>query len=95
MTGEHLPRIGERGAVLDSTGSFAFVIETTGVDVVRLRDVPDAHARDEGEGYASALEWREGHERFWRSPEMSNELGPDFSLDDGTFVVLERFRVVD
>jgi len=95
MTGEDLPRVGERGAVLDSMGSPAFVIETIGVDVVRLQDVSDAHAHDEGEGYASAAEWREGHERFWRSPEMQEELGPGFSLDDGTLVILERFRVVD
>jgi len=89
---EELPRIGERGAVADSAGVVVGVIETTGVDIVALKDVSLQHALDEGEGYADVAQWRAGHERFWHSTEVRAELGdPHFTVDDDTQVVLERF----
>ena len=63
--------------------------------VVPLADVDLAHARDEGEGDRTVAAWRQGHERFWHSPEVRGEIGDaDFTVDDATPVVLERFRVV-
>jgi uncharacterized protein YhfF len=91
---EPLPSVGDVGAVVDSHGEPVVVIETLGVDVVALRDVPLAHALAEGEGYESVADWRRGHVRFWRSDEMRDERGADFEVDEDTLVVLERFVVV-
>ncbi len=64
---EPLPQIGTRGVVIDSGGQGVAVIETTAVEVVRLRDVPLQHAVDEGEDYTDVAEWRAGHVRCWNS----------------------------
>ncbi|WP_295824553.1 ASCH domain-containing protein [uncultured Microbacterium sp.] len=94
VAGDPLPAVGDRGAVVDSAGEPVCVIETTGVEIVALRDVSLTHALDEGEGYTSVSEWRRGHVRFWTSDAMREELGDDFVVDDDTSVVLERFAVV-
>jgi len=93
---EPVPAVGDRSAVVDSAGRRVAAIEVTDVRVVRLADVDLAHARDEGEGYATVAEWRAGHERFWHGAEMRAELGdPAFTVDDDTLVVAERFRLLD
>lgn len=91
---EPLPVAGFRGRVVDSAGEGLFVIETTGVDVVRLGDVPLDHAMAEGEGHTSVADWRAGHMDFWTSAEIRAELGGGLEPDDDTLVVLERFAVV-
>ncbi|MDG4810569.1 ASCH domain-containing protein [Micromonospora sp. WMMD1120] len=92
---EPLPEVGERSAVVDSAGKRVAVIELTDVRVVRLADVDLRHAQDEGEGDESVAQWRAGHEAFWHSPEVRAELAdPDFTVDDDTLVVTERFRLV-
>ncbi|WP_443077348.1 ASCH domain-containing protein [Streptomyces sp. SP17BM10] len=86
---EPLPQPGERAAVLDSDGRRVAVIETTDIRVVPRAEVDLQHALDEGEG-----EWRATHERFWCSPEMLAALDDSgFTVDDGTPVVLQRFRL--
>lgn len=93
--GEPLPEAGDRSVLVDSEDRPVAVLEVTGVRVVPLARVDTAHAVDEGEGYAGVAEWRAGHERFWGGAEMRAALGdPDFTVDDTTPVVLERFRVV-
>ncbi len=93
--GSPLPRPGLRQAVIDSAGNRVAVIELTDVRVVRLADVDLAHAIGEGEGYTSVAEWRAGHERFWHSAELRAALGDlDFTVDDGTLLVAETFRLV-
>lgn len=92
---EPLPRAGEVFAVVDSAGARVAAIEVTSVRVLRLADVDLRHAIDEGEGDESVAQWRAGHEEFWHSAEMRAELGdPDFTVDDDTLVVAERFRLV-
>ena len=94
--GELLDTPGDRSVVVDSDDQPVAIIETTEVRVVRLADVDLAHAVDEGEGYTSVAEWREGHERYWHSEEMLTYLeDPDFTVDDDTLVVAERFRLVE
>lgn len=92
--GSPLPQPGLRQAVIDSAGNRVVVIETTAVRVLRLADVDLAHALGEGEGYTTVAEWRAGHEQFWHSPQVRQELGdPEFTVDDDTLVVAQEFRL--
>jgi uncharacterized protein YhfF len=93
---EPLPVVGSRAAVVDSAGRRVAVIEVTEVRVGRLGDVDLDHAHDEGEGDESVAAWRAGHEDFWHGPDYRGWLGdPDFTVNDDTPVVLERFRLVE
>jgi len=94
QTNEPLPEAGQRFAVVDSAGHRVAGIELTDVRVVRLADVDLQHALDEGEGDRSVAQWRASHEKFWHGPEMRAELGADFTVDDDTLVVAQRFRLV-
>lgn len=94
--GDPLPEAGSRSVLVDSDDRPVGIIEVTGVRVVPLAEVDLAHALDEGEGYADVAAWRDGHERFWHSEGMRAALGdPEFTVDDSTPAVLERFRLVD
>ncbi len=95
--GEALSIPGEREMLLDSDERPVAVIETIECRVVRLADVDDRHAIDEGEGYANAAEFRIAHERFWNGylDDLRARLGSDFVIDDDTLVVLQRFRLVE
>ncbi|WP_392669267.1 ASCH domain-containing protein [Streptomyces sp. LN785] len=91
---EEPPPVGERSALIDSDGREVAVVEVTEVRVLRLGDVDLQHAIDEGD--TSVARWRAGHERFWHGAEMREALGdPEFTADDDTLVVAERFRVVE
>jgi len=93
--GEPLPVVGARAAVVDSAGRRVAVIEVTDVRVSRLGDVDFSHARDEGEHDDSVASWRAGHEDYWHGTDYRRWLGdPDFTVNDDTQVVLERFRLV-
>ncbi|MCX5139219.1 MULTISPECIES: ASCH domain-containing protein [unclassified Streptomyces] len=93
---EEPPPVGERSALIDSDGREIAVLEITEVRILRLGDVDLRHVLDEGEGDTSVAGWRAGHERFWHSDEMREALGdPEFTVDDDTLVVAERFRVVE
>lgn len=96
--GEALPVPETREVLIDSDDRPVAVIETVDSRIVRLAEVDDRHAIDEGEGYADAAEFRVAHERFWNGylDDLRTTLGdPDFVLDDDTLVVLQRFRVVE
>jgi uncharacterized protein YhfF len=96
--GEALSVPGTREVLLDSEERPVAVIETVDCRVVRLAEVDDRHAIDEGEGYANAHEFRVAHERFWNGylHDLRTVIGdPTFVLDDDTLVVLQRFRVVE
>jgi uncharacterized protein YhfF len=95
-TGESLSAVGERALLVDSAGRGVAVIETTAIEVKRMRDVDLAFARDEGEGFESHVEWFEAHARFFSSPKMVAVLGPPpVPINGDTLVVCERFRVVE
>jgi uncharacterized protein YhfF len=94
IDGEPLPVVGTRAAVVDSAGRRVAVIEVTEVEVRRLGDVDFDHARDEGEGDDSVAAWRAGHEDFWHGTDYRGWLGnPEFTVNDDTQVVLQRFRL--
>ncbi|WP_152973558.1 ASCH domain-containing protein [Bifidobacterium aesculapii] len=91
-----LPRIGDRSVLMDSDGRGVAVLTTTDAAVVRLADVSDQHAIDEGEGDTTAAQWRSKHETFWNSSDYRNEFSDStFPLNDDTLVVLERFMVTE
>lgn len=92
---EPLPVVGSRQVVIDSEERPVAIIETTGVQVVRLADVDLDHVLDEGEGHTDVAAWRADHEAFWHSDDMRAYTGnPTFTVTDDTPVVLERMRVV-
>lgn len=95
--GDVMPRPGDREVLVDSEDRPVAVIETVEARVVRLADVDDRHAIDEGEGYADAAAFRVAHERFWNGylDDLRGRIGPDFTIDDDTLVLLQRFRVVE
>ncbi len=71
------------------------VLEVTGVEVCALDQVDLQHAVDEGEGHTSLAQWRADHEAYWHSAQLRAALEcPDFTVDDQTQVVLERFRLI-
>lgn len=97
LDGEALPAAGERQVLVDSAERPVAIIETVACRVVRLADVDDRHAIDEGEGYANAAEFRVAHERFWNEyvADLGARLGdPAFAITDDTLITAERFRVV-
>ena len=64
LSGEPLPRVKERLTLVDHDGHPHGVVETTRVTIIPMHLVDDDIARDEGEGFASASEWRSA---MWRS----------------------------
>ncbi|MGI5155082.1 2'-5' RNA ligase family protein [Microbispora sp. CA-102843] len=92
--GDPLPVAGRWTALIDSAGRRVSLLETTQVRVVRIREIDEAFARDEGEGYDTVAQWRAAHERFWTGPEMAAVLGGSPVVDDDTLVVAERFRLL-
>ena len=95
--GETIPGPGFREILLDSDERPVAVMETIECPIKRLADVDDQHAIDEGEGYADAAAFRVAHERFWNAyiDDLRTRIGPGFTIDDDTLVVLQRFRVVE
>ena len=97
LDGEAVLAPGDRSVVVDSAERPVAIVETIACPVIRLADVDDRHAIDEGEGYANAAEFRATHERFWGSylDDLRVRLrDPSFSITDDTLVIAERFRVV-
>jgi len=93
---EPLPPLGQRSVVIDSLHRPVAVIELKSIVVVPLDEVDLAHAIDEGEGFTTLPAWRAAHESYWHSDEVRGALGePDFTVDDSTPVVLERFTLVE
>ena len=98
LEGVTVPTPGLREVVIDADGRFVGEIETTECRVLRMADVDDEFARDEGEGFADAAERRVAHERFWGGfiAELRARLGdPDWSLTDDTLIVCQRFRLAE
>ena len=97
VAGEPIPSPGRREVLVDSQERPVAIVETVEVRLVRLVDVDDQHARDEGEGYANAAQFRLAHEQYWGPSiaRLAEGLGdPNYDLNDETVVVLERFRIL-
>jgi uncharacterized protein YhfF len=95
--GAGVPNPGERQVVIDSDERPMAIIEIEEARVIRVGDMDEAFARDEGEGFESVADWRAAHERFWHSyaEETRAWLGdPDWHVTDDTLMVAERFRLI-
>ncbi|MGL4240942.1 MAG: ASCH domain-containing protein, partial [Beijerinckiaceae bacterium] len=55
------PVVGRRDIVLDGLGRPAAVIETTEITERRFDEVDERFAYDEGEGFRTLEDWRNGH----------------------------------
>jgi len=98
LDGDQVPTPGLREVIMDADGRFVGETETTECRVLRMADVDDRFARDEGEGFADAADWRAAHERFWNGyiDEIRDRLGdPGWSLTDDTLIVCQRFRLTE
>jgi len=81
LSGEPLPRVGERLTLVDHGGRPHGVVETTRVTIVPLHLVGNDVARDEGEGFADAaqkatLTWPSGRRSpIWCAPTQATPSG--------------------
>ena len=97
MDNAWLPTARTRYRLVDSAREQLGIVEITRVDVLRLADIGDDVAHAEGEGFASAADWRAAHVAFWDQyrEEVRTYLGdPGWTVDDDTEVVVEYFRLV-
>ncbi len=97
LSGEPLPRVGERLTLVDHDGGPHGIVETTRVAIIPLHLVGDDVARDEGEGFANADEWRRDHVAFWGEVIglVRDEAGdPAWELREAEPVVVHWFRLV-
>jgi uncharacterized protein YhfF len=83
---EALPVVGRRDVVLDGQGRPAAVIETVDVSYRRFSEMDEQFAYEEGEGFRTLADWREGHIAFF---ERNGGWSDDLEL------VCERFRLVE
>jgi uncharacterized protein YhfF len=87
--------VGEQLELNDHAGRQRGVVVTTKVRILPLDQVGDDVARDEGEGFEDATDWRRAHEAFWSTlvEQIRNDAGdPDWELRPAEPVVVEWFR---
>jgi len=98
LSGAPLPRVGEKLILVDRSGRERSVVETTRVAITPLHLVSDDVARDEGEGFADAQEWRRDHVAFWREVADLVRTGAGdrgWQLRESEPVVVHWFRLVE
>lgn len=97
LTGEPLPRVGQHLTLMDHGGRPHGVVETTRVRIIPVHLVGDDVARDEGEGFAGAEDWRRAHVAFWNEVAeliRSDAGDPAWQLRTGEPVVVHWFRLI-
>lgn len=97
LTGDPLPRVGERLALVDHDAVQHAIVETTKVKIIPLHLIDDDVAYAEGEGFADAADWRRDHVAFWHDVAhlVRDDAGdPDWELRETEPVVVQWFRVV-
>lgn len=98
LSGEQLPRVGQRLTLVDHAGRPYGVVETTRVTIAPLSAIGDDVAHAEGEGFADAEEWRRDHIAFWHEVTdlLRAEAGdPGWQLREHEPVVVHWFRLVE
>ncbi|WP_237223978.1 ASCH domain-containing protein [Rothia nasisuis] len=89
--GDTLPAVGERETVIDSQNQPVCITETVEVSICPAREVTDAFAQAEGEGYTNYEEWWQAHQNFWEGQEPATA---EATLTEDVLVVCQRFKVV-
>jgi uncharacterized protein YhfF len=98
LSGEPLPRVGQQSELVDHARRRHGMIETIRVRIIPLDEAGDDVAREEGEDFADAAEWRRAHEAFWgEAIEIIRAEAGDstWELRDSEPVVVEWFRLLD
>ncbi len=97
LSGEPLPRVGQRLMLVDHDGRLHGEVETTRVTIVPLYLVGDDVARDEGEGFVGAAVWRSEHVAYWNEviDLVRSDCGdPIWELREAEPVVVHWFRLI-
>ncbi len=97
LSGELLPRVGQRLMLVDHDGRLHGEVETIRVTIVPLHLVGDDVARDEGEDFVSAAEWRSDHVAYWNEviDLVRADCGdPTWELREAEPVVVHWFRLI-
>ena len=98
LSGEPLPRVGEQLTLVDHVGRLHGLVETTRVTIVPLHLVGNDVARDEGEGFADAAQWREARVAFWDEVAdlvRADAGDPEWQLREAEPVVVHWFRLLE
>jgi uncharacterized protein YhfF len=98
LSGERLPQVGQRLALVDHAGQRHGMVETTRVRIIPLHLVGNDVAKDEGEGFADASEWLQAHVAFWAEVGdlVRSEIGdPDWTLREAEPVVVHWFQLLE
>jgi uncharacterized protein YhfF len=88
---ERLPQAGDYSIVLNSLAEPVAIIQTTGVQIVPMNEVPVEFAEAEGEGDGSYEYWYKEHKKFFTK--ALQELGREFREEMP--LVCERFTLLD
>ena len=83
---ETMPVVGRSDVVLDGNGKPAALIKTVEVSIRRFDEMDEQFAHDEGEGFRTLADWREGHKAFF---ERNGGFSPEMEL------VCEHFELVE
>ncbi|WP_036766533.1 ASCH domain-containing protein [Parvularcula oceani] len=65
-SGQPVPQVGDLHIVTDFAGRARCLLRTERVEILRFRDVTEAHAAAEGEGDGSLSSWRSVHGAYYR-----------------------------
>jgi uncharacterized protein YhfF len=98
LSGEPLPRVGQRLTLVDHGGRPHGTVQTVRVRIIPLNLVGDDVAHAEGEGFANAAEWRRDHEAFWAEVAdlvRADAGDPEWQLRASEPVVVHWFRLVE
>ncbi|MFC4355554.1 ASCH domain-containing protein [Chryseomicrobium palamuruense] len=91
LENEPLPEVNDYSVVLNSKDEPVAIIRTSDVTIQPMNEVPESHARAEGEGDLSYEYWYRVHVEFF-----TNELEKyGMTFKDDMLLVCERFELVD
>jgi len=98
LSGDPLPRVGQRLTLVDHDGDVHGIVETTRVTITPLHLVGDDVAHGEGEGFADATDWRQDHVAFWAEVTdlVRRDAGdPGWELRETEPAVVHWFQLLD
>ena len=84
------PKPGDHWIITDGQKTPRCIIQTTQVDICKVRDVDAAFAWDEGEGDESLDYWKREHDAYFQR----SALRDGFTYSDEMLAVCERFKCV-